>query len=98
MDTAHQAKQQAEAARHQLEGTVMSVKTRLHPKALSQEVAGRAKAKVAELAENSVSAARTRPALTTSIFAAAALFIFRKPVAKLIQKLGTRPNKEKQNG
>jgi hypothetical protein len=58
METTDKRREIAEAARHQLEGTFASVKTRLHPKALSREMVARAKAKARDTAEDAANAVK----------------------------------------
>jgi hypothetical protein len=94
MDAMDHAREEAERARHQLEGTAQNVKMRLRPAALAGEIKGRAKAKVVDLAHDAADAARARPALVTWVIAGLAFLLFRKPVASVIQRL----QKDKRNG
>ncbi len=93
MDSRDDARQQAELARHQLEGTAQNVKMRLHPKALANEIKGKAKAKAVDLAHDAANAARARPALMTGVVAGLALLLLRKPISSVIQRL----QKDKRN-
>ncbi len=87
MDSLDHAREQAELARHQLEGTAHNVKMRLHPKALASEIKGKAKAKAVDLAHDAADAARARPALVTSVIAGLAFLVLRKPISSVIQRL-----------
>lgn len=93
MDTRDNARQQADLARQQLEGTAMNVKMRLHPKALADELKGKAKAKAVDLASDAADAARARPALVTGVIAGIAFMLLRKPISSIIQRL----QKDKRN-
>jgi hypothetical protein len=94
METTDKRREIAEAARHQLEGTFASVKTRLHPKALSREMVARAKAKARDTAEDAANAVKARPALVAGVVAAATFILFRAPLKSVAKRL----LKEKNGG
>jgi ElaB/YqjD/DUF883 family membrane-anchored ribosome-binding protein len=94
METSDKRKKIAEAARHRLEGTLISVKKRLHPKALSRDVIDKAKRKARCAAEDAVDAVKSRPAIVVSLTAAAAVYLLRKPLKSALKQI----LKEKKNG
>ncbi len=94
METTDRHREIAEEARHRLEGTVATVKRRFHPKALSRELADRAKDKVRDAAEDVLETAKARPALIASVAAAAAFLLLRKPIKSAVKLV----SKEKNHG
>jgi hypothetical protein len=78
-----QAKSTATAARARMSGTIATVKQRISPKAISQDMLNKARTK----AEDVVGVAKSRPALTLGIVTAGALVLFRKPVMGAIKRL-----------
>jgi ElaB/YqjD/DUF883 family membrane-anchored ribosome-binding protein len=83
MDSPEQARAQAEQMRRQMEGTLSSVKARLSPRALTQEVVDKTKERAADMAHAAV-----------SVLAATALLFFRKPLTSVIKKIA----QEKRHG
>jgi hypothetical protein len=93
-DPLDDAKAEADAARAQLKSTFMTAQTRLHPRALSQEVLERVKDRVAEKAEQVKDSVASRPSLLASALAATALVLLRKPIIGAIK----RHKKENDHG
>jgi hypothetical protein len=94
METSDKRKEIAEEARQRLEGTFISVKKRLHPKAISREIIDKAKQKARGAADDAVAAVKSRPAIVASLTAAAAVYFLRKPLKSALKQI----LKEKKNG
>jgi ElaB/YqjD/DUF883 family membrane-anchored ribosome-binding protein len=94
MDSPEQARAQAEQMRRQMEGTLSSVKARLSPRALTQEVVDKTKERAADMAHAATEAVKARPAMAVSVLAATALLLFRKPLKSVIKKIA----QEKRHG
>jgi ElaB/YqjD/DUF883 family membrane-anchored ribosome-binding protein len=94
METSDKRREIAEEARHRLEGTLVSVKKRLHPRALSRELIDTAKQKARSAADDAVDAVKSRPAIIASLTAAAAVYFLRKPLKSALKQI----LKEKKNG
>lgn len=82
------AKIAAERARGRLMGTARELQERLSPARLTRDAWEGAKIKGADLAEDAVDAVRRRPAVTSGVVAALALFLARDPLIDLAGKIG----------
>ena len=78
------AEANANAARRALTDTLVTLQTRLNPKALALESAGELKEAGQEIMRKSVDAMIERPLKAASVATALGLFLFRKPLRKLV--------------
>jgi hypothetical protein len=77
----------AEASKRRMLATLDDVRARLRPASLSREIAEKAKGSLADASGKALDAAKSRPAATAGLAAAALLFLFRKPIIGVIKRL-----------
>lgn len=87
------ARGEAEAARDRLAATIEEIKHRLAPRTLAQDAWAGAKEKGTEVADQTLAAAKERPALVAGVATGAALLIARKPLWRLVAGLFDRSEK-----
>ncbi|MCA1654019.1 MAG: DUF3618 domain-containing protein [Sphingomicrobium sp.] len=81
------ARGEADARRQQLLGTVEEIKLRLAPKTIAHDAWEGAKDKGSEVADNTITAVRQRPAVAAGVAAGVALLLARKPLISLVTGL-----------
>jgi hypothetical protein len=86
-DPLNQAETDVGTARARLLGTASTVKARLSPAALKDEIVEKVQTRAIEVASDLANIVNKRPALTAGVFATAALIILRKPVIGVLQRL-----------
>jgi hypothetical protein len=81
-----QAKRNTAVARARVQTTAGALKQRLNPKALAADAAQTVRSKTGAVGDK----ASKRPAATAAVAGAAALFLFRKPVGKVLRRMFSR--------
>ena len=81
------AQARATAAREDLVATLGEIQARLQPKTLIHEGLDKIKERGTQIADETMDAARAKPALAGTIAGAAVLFVARRPIARLLGRL-----------
>jgi hypothetical protein len=93
-DPVQKAEDDATKARARLKQSYAVAKERLHPQTIKEDVLNSARTKLLEKAEGAADALKSRPGLTSTLIAATALVLLRKPIKTLFNRFKT----EKDNG
>lgn len=91
------ARTERDEARSRLFGTLSDVKKATAPSALADLIKNAAKARAVQMAAGSLVAARKRPAAVAGAAIAAALFVFRKPLAAAFKRRFKTENNDERS-
>lgn len=88
------AKRDAQAARRQLDSTLVALQQRLHPKSLANEAWDGVKEKSGDLAEGALGAVKQRPGAVSLAVGAAVLFLARDPLRRAVGRAFSKREEE----
>jgi ElaB/YqjD/DUF883 family membrane-anchored ribosome-binding protein len=87
LDEIAEAKRTARQARARFDATLAATQARLHPNSLANEAWDEVKEKGAEMADNAVTAVKSRPVAVSAALGAIALFLARAPLKRAATRL-----------
>ncbi len=93
-DNVREAEDKADAARLRLKDSYQIAKQRLNPQTIKTDLLKSAKSKLIEKTERAADVIKSRPGVASTLIAATALVLLRKPIKTLFDRLNT----EKKNG